>query len=375
MTYNPWDTFKTNLSKQVSAVGTAFRLPEMNISERIAPKVQASAPQQLPQITTTAGQPTQNFGSVAANYQAPSSGGTGGQVLGGQTGDGGGNPPMENNPGQPSIDYDAMIRPALDALDQAIAPQESSYAATLQGIEANKSKGLGELDQSISQAGTEAGRSRERVTGQTESAVDESRRQFAEIQKGLQARYGGTTGSGAFTEGLAGRQALQNIGQQRTALTQAITTIDDRLEQVRSVTELAKQDLTQQVEAQKAQAKAQLDNALNSIRIARGELMSKKVEMAQSAMQFYQQQVAQVNARNAAFEQQLYRDQQAAEQALLTAKGKASSAVQKLQLVNIDSIPYTFNPSTGETQRANVTQQGAGYLGGVQGTEDDFIDG
>ncbi len=278
---------------------------------------------------------------------------------------------LEARPEQQTIDYDAMIRPALEALDQSIAPQESAYQANIMGIDANTAKAQGELGQSLTTAQTEAGRNRERLTGQTESAVDEARRQFAEIQQGLQARYGGTTGSGAFTEGLAGRQALQNIGQQRTALTQAISTIDDRLEQVRSVTELAKQDTEQQAQAQKAQAKAQLDNALNSIRIARGELLSKKVQLAQEAMQFYQQQVAQVEARNAAFTQQLFRDQQAAEQKLLEAKSTAGSAIQKLQLVNIDSIPYVFNPYTGATQKANGTM-GPVNTGGIQGEEDQY---
>lgn len=391
------------LGRAVSTYGSIMQIPNLGASQAVAGKSQPVKPfvgnmqptfsgsalgqKVAPNVTPTLA----NYGPTPTNqYNQPigpvpngssgGSGGSGGQVLGGQTGGGGGNGDpggvYEQSPGQPSIDYDAMIAPALQALDQATQAPQSEYTADVANIEANRAKAKGELQQNYATGQTEAARNRTRVTGQAESAIDEARRQFAEIQQGLQARYGGTTGSGAFVEGLAGRQALQNIGQQRQALTQAITTIDDRLEQVRSVTEMAQQDVDQQAEAQKAQAKAQLDNALNSIRIARGELLSRKVELAQNAMQFYQQQVAEVNARNAAFKQQLYRDQQAAEQKLLGAKDTATKQIKQFELVNINDNPYVFNPYTGATQPASSGPQGVGQLPGSAiygGQEDDEL--
>lgn len=388
------------LGRAVSTYGSIMQIPNLGASQAVAGKAQPVKPfvgnmqptfsgSALGQRTSAPQQQASTGTSGYVQYDRPigpspvPSGGNGGsnsgQVLGGQTG-GGGNgdqgAPYEQSPGQPSIDYDALIAPALQALDQATQAPQSEYTADVANIEANRAKAKGELQQNYATGQTEAARNRTRVTGQAESAIDEARRQFAEIQQGLQARYGGTTGSGAFVEGLAGRQALQNIGQQRQALTQAITTIDDRLEQVRSVTEMAQQDVDQQAEAQKAQAKAQLDNALNSIRIARGELLSRKVELAQNAMQFYQQQVAEVNARNAAFKQQLYRDQQAAEQKLLGAKDTATKQIKQFELVNINDNPYVFNPYTGATQPASSGPQGVGQLPGSAiygGQEDDEL--
>lgn len=325
-----------------------------------------------------AASPSYDYSSARSTqgYPNPSPTGTpsaGGQVLGGQSG---GSPPQESAPQQGGIDYDALIRPALDALEQSIAPAQSGYEADVAQIDANRAKGRGELEASLAAGQKEAERSRGRVTGQTESAVDEARRQFAEISQGLQARYGGTTGTGAFTEGLAGRQALQNIGQQRQSLTQAIAQIDDRMEQVRSVTELGIQDVEQQAEAQKQQAKAQLDNTLNSIRMAKGELLSRKVEYAQQAMQFYQQQVAQVEARNTAFKQQLFAQQQDAQNKLLQAKNSASDRIKQFEFVNINDNPFVFNPYKGTVQTPQGTPYGVGQMSGagMGGQEDDFID-
>ena len=268
---------------------------------------------------------------------------------------------QQPQPQQPTIDYDALIAPALQALEGAVAPAQSEYEANVSGIETTRTKGRGQLQASLGEAQTSATRRKGEVTQQSESAIDEARRQFSEMQQGLQSRYGKTTGTGAFAETYLGGQTLRNIAGQRQALAQAVSTIDDRLEQVRTVTDIALKDVDEQAGTQKLQAKSSLDNALQQIRMAKGELLSRKTELAQQAMQFYQQQVAQVNANNTAFKQQLYQQQAAAEQRLQEARSRAGEAVQKLQSVTMGSADTgyfgaSFNPATGEY--GNVTQFG-----------------
>lgn len=280
---------------------------------------------------------------------------------------------LEQNPQQPTIDYDALIRPALEALDQAVGPQESAYAANVADIEAGANKSTGSLQASQQETEASATRRKGQLGQESESAIDEARRQFAEIQQGLQARYGKTTGTGAFAETYLGGQTMRNIGQQRTALTNAISTIDDRLEQVKTVTDIGLKDIAEQANAQKLKAKAELDQNLNQIRIAKGELLSRKAELAQQAMQVYQQQVAEINARNTAFQQQLYRDQIAAENQLALAREKASKAVDDIRFTAIGPDKYGFVNETKQTVQP-FTPTAGGSLNPNQYEEDDFID-
>lgn len=306
-----------------------------------------------------------------------------GNTGGGNGGDGGGgggnNIPVQNIPSEPQIDYDAMIRPALEGLSAQEGAQQSGYEANLAQIDQQRAARAGQLGQTRQEALTGAEASRQRLSGQTESAVDEARRQFSEIQQGLQSRYGGTTGTGAFVESLAGREALKNIGQNRRALTEAIRDVDNQLESVKMSVGLAEDDLAYQADVQKQQAKAQLDNAMSAIRMAKGELLSKKVELAQNAMQFYRQQVADVDARNTGIKQQLYMQQRQHEMALAEKRAGYSNAIKRFSLVNIDGIPYRFDPYSGATEKGDTTQTnpfGAGQLSGVAGgyTKEDEID-
>ena len=143
--------------------GSWLGLPDFGITERIQGLV---APQR--QLTSQGGSnlrtgrqaaaPQSTYaGPQTSAYQTPRNLGLPqmgtGQVLGTNTGrrvgapSGGGgqnfgNAPMESSPEQPSVDYDALIAPALQALDQAIAPAESEYQANLSGIEQGRAKGV-----------------------------------------------------------------------------------------------------------------------------------------------------------------------------------------------------------------------------------------
>lgn len=313
-------------------------------------------------------------------YSAPIGPSNQGSVLGASTGGGartvsqpqtfGSSLPqgiLQSIPQQNGIDFDAMIAPALQGLQDAIGANQSSYQASLQGIDANTNKLRGEAQNALGQAETSATQSKQRNTQTTESAIDEARRQFSELQQGLQARYGGTTGTGQFASEIAGSQALKNIAGYRQNLSGAIQNIDDKLEQVRGSTQIYLRDLEDQATSQKSQAKAQLDQALNQIRQAQGELQGRKAELASNAIQIYQNQVNDINARNAQFLQQLYVQQTAAEQQLAAAKQRASQAASEFSLVNVPkgATPLLFNQASGQVQ-----SPGAGVLNLLNNQDD-----
>lgn len=251
---------------------------------------------------------------------------------------------MEQAPSEPGIDFEALIRPAMDALDQAVGPLQQQYETTVSGIDQRSGTLKSQTQQNISDQEQTLERGRTSQQQGADSAADEARRQFSEIGQGIQARYGGTTGTGAFATELAGRQSMKNIGNIRTALSGAMREIDDKLGQVKEIGRIAQADIEDRALQEKSQAKADLDSALSDIRRQKGELQSRKAELAMQAMQLYQQTVSQVNARNAQFKQSLYVQQQAAEQQLKLALNRASQVAKEYTPQDFASMAQQLSP-------------------------------
>jgi hypothetical protein len=283
---------------------------------------------------------------------------TGGSVLGSSVAPSGGSPtgstqsfssaPMQDAGPAPSIDFDALIRPAIEGLDAAIGPLQQSSAADIQGIESNRSTQTATTNQQIgAQTNTiNAAKTDQRV--RESSAADEARRQYSEVQQGIQSRYGGTTGTGAFATELAGGQAIRSIANVHEAAGRAIAGLDDKLVQVQEIGRIALSDIENQARDQTSKAKANLELQLADIRNQKGQLLAHKAEMAANAVQQYQQTVNQVNANNTAFKQQLYLQQQQAEQALASARGRATNIVSGAKSVDLGGNVDRTNLFTGQ---------------------------
>lgn len=293
----------------------------------------------------------------------------GGSVLGaasgGAVGAAGGSQPslnlqgvLEQAPGQPSIDFDSLIAPALQALDSSIAPLQQQSEANIQGIEADKTKLISRAQADLGKQETSLESARTRQNQEGESAANEARRQFSEIQQGLQARYGGTTGTGAFASEIAGRQTMQNIGQIRQGLSNAMMEIDNKLSQVREIATIQIQDIEDQSRGLISQEKARLEQSLADIRRQKGELQGRKAELAMQAMQIYQNTVNEINARNAQFKQQLFVQQQQAENQLRLAQQRAQQVSESYSLYNLSQgnqmTPVRVGNKTGAVQPLNI---------------------
>ena len=151
---------------------------------------------------------------------------------------------------------------------------------------------------------------------QTQNAQQQARQMAAEIQQGIQARYGGTTGTGAFASELGGRQASQSISQLQQGLQQVHMQIADKLQQVQAVGQTALQNISDQVKASIDNAQQTLDSNLAQIRSQEGTLQSQKAQMAATAMQHYQDTVNQINQFNAQQQNTVLLQQQQAESQL-----------------------------------------------------------
>lgn len=311
------------------------------------------------------------FGYAGAKDVAPKPKASTG-VLGAQTYSGGGgvqqgasvidNAPMQSAPQAPQIDFDALIAPALAGLDAAIGPLQQGYETDVQAINSAKESNIAKTNLSIQGQQATLGQARTSQVSQAQNAEDMARRQLAEINQGIQSKYGGTTGTGAFATELAGRQTLQNMGQTREQLSNALLQIDQKKQQVEEVGRIALQDIEDKTRDSLSQAKNQLDTALADIRRQKGELQARKAELAANAIQLYQNTVNQVNAQNAAFKQNLYLAQVQAGQKLDAALQQGTSQVQQFAstIPGINAEKQVTPVAGGvQTQTTGTTQGGS----------------
>jgi len=184
---------------------------------------------------------------------------------------------------------------------------------------------------------------------------------------------GGTTGTGRFASELAGSQTTRNIAGIRTNLSNVLLSIDNKVDEVREVTNVALRDIDDRADEGKRIAKRQLDATLNQIRSSKAELQSRKVELAQQAMQWYQGEIAKVNASNAQFKQELQLESVRAENQLALARQKA-----ELERGKISGTSGKYDVNSQQIIGGNRTSpinQGAQAIQvpGVE-EEDEFID-
>ena len=247
-----------------------------------------------------------------------------------------------------------MIRPAIEGLESAIAPLQQGFQdySTNQNQYATTQKAAATQQFNAQNQTLDTSKTGQETTG--EESVNQQRRGFSEIQQGIQARYGGSTGTGAFANELAGRDSLRNIANIRQTLAGNLQEIENKRGQLQEISRIALQDIEDKKTERVFQAKQQLDLQLADIRRQKGELQSRKAELATQAMQIYQQTVQQVNSANAQAQQQLYLQQVNAENTLKAAYAKGTDAVQKLSLQNVylpgqkTPVSLAYNQQTNE---------------------------
>ena len=349
---------------------------QLSMSQNTVNYPQWSPARQQPQVSylngSTAGNPVSSlsnpqFSPMRQYSTLPQSGsvlgaGTSAYSGRGNTGNPGqnnnNNIPMESVPGQPSFDeYDAAIQQGISALDQ--------YANTLQPeYDTAVSEFTNQAGQQKTQARSEEGRrlnalgeNRMESTQQGESAISAARRQAAQLMQGLQSMYGGTTGTGAFKSEILGSQAMQNISGNQQAMQTTLGKIAQAENDVRGQTTNILKQIDDSLTTQKEKARNGLQQALSQIASQKAELASSKAQMRIQALQNYQNLVADINARNTQFKQQLYAKAQSAQDQINTFKNNA------LQYFNTD---YTGFDGSG-MQSGGGIGQGGNTLGSQSG--------
>lgn len=321
-----------------------------------ATSVPASGPGRQYQNNTLYSKPTYN-GQVQGASTGPSAPSVGAPA--GQPG-----PTANVIQGPDTGIFDSIIAPALQALEGQIDPANSAYSANVAGINSQVDSQKGKVNLNLQQGQTNLTNRQTQAEGETQNAVNEARRGYSEMSQGIQARYGGTTGTGAFADSILGGQTQRNIAGYRNQLAQNVQQLQSTGQQIKQVAEQALQDLESNRMTALQTAKSQLDQTIANIRSKQGELQSQKAQWTADAIGQYRQQVNQANLLDQQYKQQLYQQQQAAEQrisgALTTTQQKLSNVYSLVKGPAGDTIGV-FNQQTGQTSPYNGPSSG-GFL-------------
>lgn len=254
--------------------------------------------------------------------------------------------------GQPSGGmFDDLINPILQGLEGQVGVSQSNYNANVASAQADALAKTNTVNSNTQENVNSLNKQQTQAEGSTQNAIADAQRGFSEMAQGLQARYGGTTGTGGFAETILGGQTQRNIAGYRQQLSQNIQNIQDTMGHVKLVAQQALAEIEANKTAQLNNIKFQLDNQINAIRMKQGEIQSNKAKMTVDAINIYRQAQDAINMQDWKFKQDLYAQQQAAEQKLAYAYATQQQAVKNTLITN---------PVSGEPVGV-FQQQGAKY--------------
>ena len=297
---------------------------------------------------------------------------------------------QQQPPQQPSFEdlYGDAFRQAFEAVNQMQGAIQSGYQAELSGAElgtqqrkaelqAEQASRLANFGQQRSEAQGQVSMANQKAEAQTESVIEQARRQAAELMQGIQARYGGTTGTGRFTSEILGSQATRNIAQNQAALRQYKAQMDSELQNTMSKIGLAENELKtkvtslinqedQNLQQAKIQLRANLDKSLAEISQQRSMLETEKANKRYEILNDYQNRLDEVERYNLDHKRQLegqYQQQQN-EINMLKQQAQQSYAVKTNELKTLTAPQLSQFVSGGilSPQQAFQQAQNTGYI-------------
>lgn len=224
--------------------------------------------------------------------------------------------------------YDQLIAPALNALseyertlqtglDVSTNAINTDSAGILSNIQGGKQESLGTLDSQQKSAEERAKVASGQVERGENEAVAEQRRLLDETTTGLQARFGGTTGTGRFASEIASRGTQTNIAgirgaalgaieNNQSALNSAVREIDAARNNIISQANRLVTQEEQRASQAKEEAKQRLREQLVEIGMRKGELEGRKAEARLNVLKDARDFIANIESQNRAVKQDAF---------------------------------------------------------------------
>jgi len=271
-----------------------------------------------------------------------------GQVLGASTS-------VNNVAGDPHPNLDPMFQPLLDNLQQSIGDSTNAEATQEGALQSDYQSNQNTINNQLGDQMGQFGNQQNQLSTQTENAKAQARQGAAEIQQGLQARYGGTTGTGAFASELSGRQANQSIGQLNQNAINGYQAIDTARNHAQALHDSAIQDLNSKLTVAKNQAKDALAARITQIKGDQANLQGQKASLTQLAIQHYQDTVNQINQFNTSFQQNLALEHQKAQDYIAAYAGRLGGTTPQFGAMQVPDLKTLVGGQTNTpTDPANA---------------------
>ena len=183
-------------------------------------------------------------------------------------------------PRMPELD----ISGATKSLDDFGTTLQEALPGEEQQLSSEAGINIGQVQGAQKEAVEKLGLQRGAAERQTESAIAEARRVGDELLRGIQARFGGTTGTGAFTSEIIGRDIAGNIAENRSILQQRMAELDQAEISVDRDAQQQVFSINTRLEEAKQQLRRELKERLAEINVRKGELEMEKSKARMGVM-------------------------------------------------------------------------------------------
>ena len=214
------------------------------------------------------------------------------------------------NSGPSNKEIDSIYKPQMDFLNQYSQTLTNRLPTLEQGFQGDRDVAVNSVNQQGQTQQMALDRQEQGVNSQTNNAVAEQRRQFAEVQRGIQAQYGGTTGTGAFAAEIAGAGAMGNVARIREGGQSALKQIGDAEISLQNDIKDKVFQLDQQLNNAKKDARMWLEDKISEINSRKADMEGAKAEKKLDALREYKLLNAQIEQANKQYLQGMYSEYQ-----------------------------------------------------------------
>lgn len=251
-------------------------------------------------------------------------------------------------PSQPEFDsspYDY----AIGILDQTGQNAEQSLQGETATLQNQLATGKARIGQQVTEAEQMTEAEKVKAQAQSDQDVNELSQAQSEIQQGISARYGQTTGTGAFASEITGRAAIQSIGKSRQQLRDNLQKLQSDFLSYKGEAQNRVDDMENQTQSFLQQAKQKFQEQISQISMQKGMLLGQKAERKQQLLSDYQNTVRQVQEYNTNFKREIAMQQEQIKNQMIMESYKATVNAYQKQGLSLEEIIKNAEQVQGST--------------------------
>lgn len=245
--------------------------------------------------------------------------------------------------------YDQMYNQELGNKDNFLKQYTDLYDAQRPGLDTAYQQGSNLNQQQQNQ-----------TYQQEQSALDNAKSLYNELQQGVQQRFGQTNSAGDFAKAFYGREFQKNMGNIQNTTGQNINSLLTQQNNLYSQYQANLKELEGKKAAALSQAQDVFQQRLDAINNAKGQMAQNKAQMKLQALQDYKNTLNAVSQQATQFAQSLFAQHQAASDQFKNQIALYANLYNKPQM--LQSLPGISTAGPISQQGAAGTYNPTGYV-------------